>query len=73
MSLAGSVTDDGLPSGQLTTTWSLVSGPASAAVPFEDASALATKATFSAAGTYVLRLTASDGDLVTFDETLQRS
>jgi hypothetical protein len=56
--LAGRVTDDGLPSGTIQTTWSEFSGPAP--VTFANASALNTTATFSTAGTYVLRLTASD-------------
>ncbi len=61
-SLAGTATDDGLPvpPGALTTTWSLDSGPGTG-VTFGNASAIATNATFSAAGTYLLRLTASDG------------
>ncbi len=54
--LDGSVTDDG---DAATATWSLVSGPGD--VDFADSSAPATTATFSAAGTYVLRLTADDG------------
>lgn len=59
--LAGSVSDDGLPSPpQLTTTWSFVSGPLSG-VTFADPSAPATAASFSAPGVYVLRLTANDG------------
>ncbi|MEM9713212.1 MAG: hypothetical protein AAGA17_13425, partial [Actinomycetota bacterium] len=53
--LDGSVTDDG----PNTTTWSLVSGPG--AVTFADTAAAATSASFSEAGTYVLRLTADDG------------
>ena len=57
-SLTGSVQDDGLPSGTLTSTWSMVSGPGS--VSFANAGLPVTTATFSAAGTYVLRLTASD-------------
>jgi Bacterial Ig-like domain len=62
VSLAGSATDDGLPSGStLTTTWSKVSGPGT--VTFANASATSTNATFSLAGTYLLRLTASDGTL----------
>jgi PKD repeat protein len=56
--LSGTATDDGLPSGTLLTTWSNVSGPAP--VTFANANALTTTATFSTAGTYVLRLTASD-------------
>ena len=67
-SLNGSVTDDGLPSGSaLTTTWSKISGPGT--VTFANAAAGATTATFSVAGTYVLRLSASDTNLSDFDET----
>ncbi len=66
-SLQGAATDDGLPDGSpLVTTWSKVSG--SGTVTFSDASAPVTTAAFSAAGTYVLRLTASDGDLSTTDD-----
>ncbi|MFY0564561.1 PKD domain-containing protein [Archangium lansingense] len=62
--LSGSVSDDGLPSGSaVTVTWSKVSGPGT--VTFVDPNALATSASFSAAGTYVLRLTASDSHLTT--------
>jgi hypothetical protein len=66
--LAGTATDDGLPNppGAMTTTWSTVSGPGT--VTFANASALFTTATFSAAGTYVLRLTASDSALSTSDD-----
>jgi hypothetical protein len=62
-SLSGTATDDGLPNppGALTTTWSKVSGPGT--VTFGDASATATTAAFSASGTYVLRLTATDSEL----------
>ena len=62
-SLTGSATDDGLPNppAALTTTWSKVSGPGT--VNFANAAALSTTATFSAAGNYVLRLTASDSVL----------
>jgi RHS repeat-associated protein len=60
--LNGTVTDDGLPvGGTLTQFWSLISGPGT--VSFANAQAAATTATFSAAGTYVLRLTASDSEL----------
>jgi PA14 domain/K319L-like, PKD domain len=66
--LSGSATDDGLPSppAQLTRTWTKVSGPGT--VTFANPSAASTTATFSAAGTYVLRLTASDSVLSSFDE-----
>jgi hypothetical protein len=67
-SLDGTVTDDGLPSppGALSTTWSLVSGPGT--VTFGDAGAADTTASFSTAGSYALRLTASDGELSASDD-----
>jgi hypothetical protein len=61
--LAGTASDDGLPSSTLTTAWSTVSGPGT--VTFSNASALSTTASFSAAGSYLVRLTASDGALKT--------
>jgi len=64
--LDGTVTDDGLPSGSLTTLWTAPSGPGT--VVFGDATAVDTTAAFSAPGTYVLRLSADDGALSTFDE-----
>ncbi len=68
--LSGSASDDGLPDppGSLTTTWSKVSGPGT--VTFADSSALNTTASFSAAGTYTLRLTADDGGLETSDDVV---
>ena len=66
-SLAGSVTDDGLPAGNaVTSQWTQVSGPGTAT--FTDTANPTTTAAFSATGTYVLRLTASDGDLNASDE-----
>jgi hypothetical protein len=66
-SLDGTVSDDGLPAGNtLVTAWSRVSGPGT--VTFAAAAAVDTTASFSAAGTYVLRLTANDGALVTTDD-----
>ncbi|MGY1779696.1 PKD domain-containing protein [Geodermatophilus sp. SYSU D01036] len=67
-SLAGTADDDGLPSppAAVSVTWSAVSGPGT--VTFANASAAATTATFSAPGTYVLRLTASDGELQASDD-----
>jgi hypothetical protein len=63
----GSATDDGLPSGSsLTVAWSRVSGPA--AVAFSSPSSPDTNATFTAAGTYVLRLSGSDGTLGDTDD-----
>jgi VCBS repeat-containing protein len=66
--LDGTATDDGLPNppGALITTWSLTGGPGN--VTFNDSSALNPAANFSLAGDYVLRLTANDGELITFDE-----
>ena len=65
--LAGIVGDDGLPpGGVVTSTWTMVSGPG--AVTFADASAAVTTATFSAVGTYVLRLSATDGALSVSDD-----
>jgi len=61
-SLMGTATDDGQPAGStLMVTWSKFSGPGT--VTFGNVNALSTTASFSAAGTYVLRLTATDGDL----------
>src|SRR5207249_3581943 len=64
--LNGSVSDDGLPSGStLTVTWTEVSGPSR--VTFSNSNAAVTTAGFSAAGTYVLRLTVSDSVLSATD------
>jgi RHS repeat-associated protein len=58
-SLRGSVSDDGLPAGaSVTVEWSKMDGPGN--VTFADSHALATTATFDAAGIYVLQLTADD-------------
>jgi hypothetical protein len=67
-SLDGTVTDDNLPNppGTTTTTWTKVSGPGT--VGFTNPNAVDTTATFSTAGTYVLRLTANDGALSTSDD-----
>ena len=64
-SLLGSASDDGKP-GALTTTWTKLSGPG--AVSFGNPSALATTASFSTPGAYVLRLSASDGALTSIDD-----
>ena len=63
----GAATDDGLPRGStLETTWSFVSGPSP--VIFPDSTVLNAIAIFTVPGTYVLRLTASDGKLSASDE-----
>ena len=65
--LTGVVTDDGLPNPPARTTevWKQVSGPGT--VTFADPLALNTTASFSAAGTYELQLSASDGELSASD------
>jgi RHS repeat-associated protein len=68
VALEGTASDDGLPEGStLTVTWAKVSGPGS--VTFADANSAATSATFSIDGEYVLKLTASDGQLSSSDTT----
>lgn len=64
-SLNASVTDDGLPSGNLTYAWAKAEGPGQ--VTFGNAASLSTTAAFSEAGAYQLRLTASDGELSSSD------
>jgi hypothetical protein len=64
--LTGTITDDGLPSNVLTMTWSKIDGPGN--VTFANTAAADTTATFSAAGTYVLRLEAGDGVLTASDD-----
>ncbi len=66
LGLSGSVDDDGMPDGSVVVTWSTVSGPGE--VVFGDAETAATTATFPTGGTYVLRLTADDGEIRTFSE-----
>ena len=64
--LSGTVTDDGVTGRRSTTQWSKTSGPGT--VTFGNADrALDTSASFSAAGTYVLTLTANDGELSASD------
>jgi RHS repeat-associated protein len=66
-SLHGTASDDGNPTGStLTATWSVVSN--SGTVTFAHADALDTNATFSDPGSYVLRLSASDGELSASDD-----
>jgi hypothetical protein len=68
VTLNGSVTDDGLPAvpGSTTKQWTKESGPGT--VTFTSPTTANTDASFSQAGTYVLRLTANDGELSSFDE-----
>ena len=66
--LSGSVTDDGLPNppAAVSLAWSKVSGPGS--VAFANPAVAATTATFSTPGSYVLRLAANDGSLLSSDD-----
>ncbi len=64
--LDGTVSDDGL-IGPLTTTWSKVSGPPGTVV-LGNANAVDTTATFPTTGTYVLELSAFDGQFTSFDQ-----
>jgi hypothetical protein len=68
--LDGTVTDDGLPNppGALTSTWNKVSGPG--IVTFGNRNAVDTTASFSAAGPYLLQLTADDGDKASSTEVM---
>jgi RHS repeat-associated protein len=61
VTLDGTATDDGLPNNTLTISWSKVSGPGT--VTFSSGSTASTQATFSAAGSYVLQLSANDSEL----------
>ncbi|MCK5270853.1 MAG: LamG domain-containing protein, partial [Sedimentisphaerales bacterium] len=64
--LAGTATDDGEPNPSLAIEWSKVSGIGT--VTFDPCDAAVATATFSEADTYVLRLTADDGNAEVFDE-----
>ncbi|MGH2631500.1 MAG: PKD domain-containing protein [Actinomycetota bacterium] len=67
--LGGAVSDDGLPEGAtLTSTWTQVSGAGTAT--FTDVSSPTTTVSFSAPGTYALRLTADDTDLQSADDVV---
>src|SRR5262249_29399696 len=67
VALNGSASDDGLP-GALTVSWSQVSGPGMTS--FGSINQPVTTASFTMAGAYVLRLTASDGELTVSDDVL---
>ena len=66
--LEGSVSDDGLPNppARVSVSWSKSSGPGT--VTFDNFAATHTSASFTEAGTYVLRLTATDSVLSAFAE-----
>jgi RHS repeat-associated protein len=66
-SLIGNISDDGWPSNQLSAAWSLISGPGTATFGWTATNVAATSfnaadtVSFSANGTYVLQLSATDG------------
>ncbi len=64
--LHGVWSDDGLPNGQVSLLWSMVSGPGM--VVFSAPSKADTTATFSAPGMYLLRFTADDGEATASDD-----
>ncbi len=67
ITLNGTASDDGQPTPSLlSTVWSVISGPGS--VAFGNSLLASTAATFDAAGTYVLQLLASDGQLSRSDQ-----
>ena len=68
ISLTGTTSDDGKPNppGAHTRVWTKMSGPGT--VTFTAPTAVTTAAGFSMSGTYVLRLTASDGALSASDD-----
>jgi hypothetical protein len=66
--LDGTLSDDGLPDGSLTSNWTKTDGPGN--VTFADASQADTEVQIDAAGSYSLRLTADDGALQAYDEVL---
>ncbi len=65
--LSGSVSDDGYPAppSMVSVSWGKVSGPND--VTFADCHVVDTAATFTQAGTYLLRLTADDSEAAAFD------
>ena len=66
-SLSGTVDDDGSTGIDVSPQWTNQT-PAVGTVTFADANTTTTTATFSVPGTYVLRLTANDGEVNGFDE-----
>src|SRR5262249_40242652 len=71
VTLQGTVHDDGLPAGAtVTQQWSVVSAPPSGTVVFSAPTSTTTQATFNVAGTYDLRLTASDTQLTSSSDLI---
>ena len=69
VTLSGTVSDDGLPTGgTLTTFWSQLSGPG--VVSFDNSSDPVTRAVFPVPGTYTLRLAGNDSHRVGTDDVV---
>ena len=68
VSLVGSGTDDGVPNGTLTYSWSQIGGPAG--VTFDTPAAAKTTARLPGVGTFVLQLSVSDGEKAGRDQIL---
>jgi hypothetical protein len=66
VAISASVTDDNNPSGTVSSVWTKRSGPG--LVTFNDPASVNVVATFLEPGTYVLRLTANDGEVQTFKD-----
>ncbi len=65
LQLDATITDDARPvTAALTAQWSLVTAPSGGTVRFDNASLPSTGVAFDVTGNYVLRLTVSDGELV---------
>jgi hypothetical protein len=64
--LGGVVRDDGFPYNSLSVEWTLVSGPGP--IFFRDRNVANAKVEFMRRGTYILRLTASDGAYTRYDD-----
>ncbi|UFU06859.1 OmpL47-type beta-barrel domain-containing protein [Ruania halotolerans] len=60
--LTGSVRDDALPTGHLESEWTIVDAPEGAFATFADPASASTTLRYSTEGTYVVRLSATDGE-----------
>ena len=70
LTLMGSASDDGLPTGNLYPTWSVVDAPEGGEAEFSDANAFTTDVTFTEQGEYTLQLEVSDGELASVSTTI---
>ncbi len=70
--LDGSVVDDFLPNppGSVTTQWAVIDAPTGGSADIADPSAVDTAVTFDQPGTYVLELSADDGELQAADQVI---